>query len=75
MDKKNSKFFMVDMDQLFILKQWHHANFIRSLTTAKAYIIYKLNKDEWDRFCNGYNSEKLHTPPQVQTNAVSLTYK
>ena len=28
--KPNSKFFMVGIDQIFILKQWHHTTFIRS---------------------------------------------
>ena len=45
MDKKHSKLFLVDIDQLFVFKQWYHTTLIRIPTTAKADIIYTLTEE------------------------------
>ena len=50
-DKENSNLFMVDIDQLFIFKKWHHTNFIRIPTTTEADILYNLTEDELDILC------------------------
>ena len=39
LEKSNSKFFMVEIDQIFIFQQWHHTDFIRIPNTI-SHIFY-----------------------------------
>ena len=65
LEKSNSKFFMVEIDQIFIFQQWHHTDFIRIPNTI-SHIFYtsSLKRNEIDYVMNKLprNSRmKLHT--------------
>ena len=43
-EKPHYKFLLVDINQNFIPREWHHTTFTRSLTTTEAGIIYNITE-------------------------------
>ena len=50
---------MVDIDQIFVFQQWHHATFIRIPTNTKDDILYTFNEEERYKLFNYYIAEDL----------------
>ena len=57
----------MDMDQIFIFRQWNHTNFTNIYTTTDDDILYKITEEELDILCNDYIYEKLYNIPPLQT--------
>ena len=67
-----SKFFMVDIYQIFMFRQWHHTTFIRNPTSNESDILYKLTEEKWDECFDTYISENLQKQLLYQIYIESL---
>ena len=52
MDKKHTKFFIMDIYQMLIFQQWNHTTLKNTPTTTEADIVYNITEEEWYRFYN-----------------------
>ena len=46
----HSKLFLVDIDQIFIIQNFHFTTFSKILTATEDDILYKITEKQWDSF-------------------------